>query len=258
MGASDVEYSGSGPAHTFPALLKWALQTACADIDWQVHSALLYPTDTMASRAEMLVERFGANAVMVVLGTNTFTEKKVVYAVRERVPGLYGVAHALSRVAKMVAGGGAVGSSSPRGWGFRAPQMLAVRLIGIAPLIRPETAYAATRKTIDYLGTLSDVRVVCSIVSGNCQQPEQATAVARAAQDYCAEVESWCDAQAIVHYDQKAEIEAHGAAYGMAPDLLHFDLPTRTLSADHAARRVLSALGLTESSGTREGKVAEI
>ena len=142
------------------------------EVTWQVDHGLLYPTATMAKRAAEHLDRLKPDALHLSMGSNTFVEKSVSFAIRRRLPRLYPAAAPLIASAKALAGGRAEGNPGMLGLLFRAPRRLGRLVFGMASLIDPGDARKATIETFEMLSRRG-IPVVVRLAEGNTQQAEQ-------------------------------------------------------------------------------------
>ncbi|HEY7269331.1 MAG TPA: hypothetical protein VH951_05860, partial [Dehalococcoidia bacterium] len=80
LGSSDISYTPSSGARTVPALLVEELNRRRAGVEWELESAVLYPTADMAARARGQVERVRPDIIYLSMGANTFIEKSVTFS----------------------------------------------------------------------------------------------------------------------------------------------------------------------------------
>jgi hypothetical protein len=170
MGSSDVTYSDSGESGGLPALVRTELPHRFPGIEWHVDQALLYPTASMAARAEQQIDLAQPEVVYLSMGANTFVEKSVVNAIRRKLPLLYPLARFLTARTKSLAGGRAEGDPGVLGVLFRAPRGLGRRLIGLEPLLDLTRPWSPLRKRkCSRVGMPTVVR----LAEGNTQQVDQ-------------------------------------------------------------------------------------
>jgi hypothetical protein len=242
IGSSQVDYTDSDESATTPELMRRHLQEVRPDRKWLLERVALYPNRELASRLLEAIERTKPDVLLYVPGSNTFAEESVAFAIRKRWPALYGPAMRLIGSGKRAAGGRAQGSDSPRGWLFRLPRAVARSVIGTAPLIEPDVAFAATRELFRRLELLPDLPVACRLAMGHHQQPEQAETIRARTRDFNALLVGECARLGYPFVDIREAFAERGWPYSLGPDRLHEDLPTRRLSARIWAETVLAAL----------------
>jgi hypothetical protein len=242
MGSSAISFTEAGPELTTPALIEAALRERMPGPDWHCQGDLLFPGETMRRRAATLIERHRPDAAVLWLTSIPFAEDFVVYAVRRRLPRLYSLAWKVAEGSKALAGGSLEGALSPRGLVFRAPRAVARRFIGIEPETTLAAAIESTCDTLRDLARYEDLAVVCRLaVTVPIQQGWLAEAERRT-DAFNREVSAACDQLRIAHYQARERAAAEGFPYGMAADLVHFNLPSRRYEAGIVAGYVAHAL----------------
>jgi hypothetical protein len=241
LGSSDVTASETGASGALPALLRSALEERFASSDWSVDWGLLYPMPTMAERAAAEIRRTQPQAIHLSLGTNTITEKTVLFAIRRRWPRAYEPAKRVFTTAKGLAGGVTEGSTGVRGLLFRAPRAAGRRIFGMASMLEPEAATEATRATFEMLAA-TGLPVIVRLAEGGVQQADQRAAAAPITRAYNDEVRRLCVAHGFPYFHLSTEL---GDRYVRTPDGLHAAYPSRVYSAGRVAALVGEALGLT-------------
>ncbi len=174
------------------------------------------------------------------MGSNTFAEKSVTFAIRRRLPRLYPVAGPLIASAKALAGGRAEGNPGMLGLLFRAPRRLGRMVFGMASLIDPGDALKATVETFEMLSRRG-IPVVVRLAEGNTQQADQRESARILTREYNEAVAGLCERFGFPAFRLSAEL---GPKYGRTPDGLHADRATRAYGASRAADCIASALGL--------------
>jgi hypothetical protein len=240
LGSSDVTASETGESGALPALLQAALQERYGDAEWSVDWGLLYPMPNMADRAAAEVDRVQPDVVHLSMGTNTITEKTVLFAVRRRWPRLYEPAKRVFTTAKGLAGGTTEGSAGVRGLLFRAPRAAGRRIFGMASMLDSGAATEATRQTFDMLAA-TGLPVVVRLAEGGVQQADQRAAAAPITRAYNDEVRRLCEAHGFPCFHLSTEL---GDRYVRTPDGLHAAHPSRVYSAERVAALIGEALDL--------------
>jgi hypothetical protein len=246
LGSSDVTASETGESGALPALLQAALEQRFPDTGWSVDSGLLYPMPNMAERAAAEIDRVQPDVVHLSMGTNTITEKTVLFAVRRRWPRLYEPAKRVFTTAKGLAGGATEGSTGVRGALFRAPRAAGRRIFGMASMLDPAAATEATRQTFDILAA-TGLPVIVRLAEGGVQQADQRAAAAPITRAYNDEVRRLCEAHGFPCFHLSTEL---GDGYVRTPDGLHAAYPTRVYSAGRVAALVGAVLGLEDTADT--------
>ncbi len=240
LGSSDVTSRPSQAGGTVPEMLQAALAQRGPDAVWDVEGFLLYPTEAMAERARGQIERVRPHVIHLSLGSNTFVEKTVLFSIRKRMPSLYPLAARVIGAAKAGAGGGAEAGPGLRGSLYRAARGPARLLFGMAPMIDPDAALAATKETMAYLGGLG-LPVIVRLPEGNIQQADQREDAARQTAAYNAVVRELCGHYGFPVFRLSDEL---GPRYGRTPDGLHSDAPTQAYGVSRTADLIAEALGL--------------
>jgi hypothetical protein len=194
----------------------------------------------MAARAKAAVDRARPDAVVLLLGANTFIEETVLFAIRRKYRRFYPPAARVIGLGKQAAGGGAEGSDSARGLLFRLPRLLARSMIGTSSLIDIDVAMGATEQMLEYLSS-EGIPVVCRQAGGGVQQTDQKEAAEVKARAYNGFVKETCERLGFPCWRLVDELEER---YGWEPDGLHADLPSRKYSAGLIADFVEQLLGL--------------
>lgn len=241
LGPSMIFFSENGEASTMLGLQQAALAGAAPQVRWRCEGRILFPGESMARRAEALVEATKPAAVVLVLSAFQFAHESVSLRIRERWPRLYPAARYLMEKVRGLAGGGFEGSRSPRGWLFRLPRQLALWLIGGASDITPEAFLAYSKEALVALSRHEDLIVICRmpVFYWPLSPSQEARAKLKLAR-VKAELAQHCASGHIPTYDLVDEARGR-VELVPAADGVHFSEITRRFEADVIARRLLAA-----------------
>lgn len=241
FGPSTLLFSDTGPEETSLKLIEARLKELEPETDWECLANVLYLAPSMAARVRSLVERERPDMAYLRPPAMQLVNDFVVNRIRERWPGLYDASTRVSEFFNKLAGGGPAGAPGARGWVFRGPRWLLVRVVGVAPALRVEEATALVRQTLDDLLRMEDLEIVYSLPS-NIVPPnigleaslERLGRFGAAVQQYCAEKSIFC-------VDPPEELRKRNVVRQLADDRWHPDLEGRRVDADIVAQTIIKA-----------------
>ena len=237
LGSSRLNYVEGDPSGSLTALLSAALGERAVSVTWRVEGRPLFYGPRMPEVARRHWETTRADFVVVDLGSNAFADDVPIARIRRRWPRLYPFARRMAERFKVMAGGGQV--ASPRGWLFRFPRWLVLRLVGAEPEVEMEAATAATLATLDQLLRLEDPVVICSF--GFMPEPSgpRARAVYRSrVQPFTRRVLEYCREHHVAVYDRLEALAEAGRPAGRSVDRNYVDRATREFDAAKLAEMV--------------------
>jgi hypothetical protein len=239
LGSSGVEYPSDRPELSLPNLLIERLQAAQPDVTWEVATGLLYPTQSMASRAVALLEQHRPDAVFFICSA-VYAEETVVFSVRRRWPRLYRPATRLATLFEGPFGepGGSKGGLRSKLYG--AGRNVAVAVAGKAPMVTMEEAIASTAATLQELAVRTDMPLACRLTCGSFRDQSQTAETRRRVTAFNKRIAEECRRLGIGVVDLVGEMATAGLEYTFEPDMVHGDLAARRFCADRAAALLLA------------------
>lgn len=247
MGASTFFFSETTPEETTLNLVKGRVQQLRPDIAWEFSGTTLYLAPGMAARVEKVVTAERPDLVLLRPPSVQLVQDFVVHRIRERWPGLYNRSVWLSEILNRWAGGGPAGAEGPRGWIFRVPRWLMLKLVGVAPALRVEEAIEVVHQSLDVLSRMEDVQVIY-VLPGTTMVPNIPAAEARRRRDaFAAGVGAICAEKGFLLVNPEAEYERLGIVRGRPIDGWHPGVDDRRVDGDILGAYVADYVARVES-----------
>jgi hypothetical protein len=240
LGASNLLYTETDASSTLTALLEAELNGVLADQAWHSEARPLFFGPRMGEMASIYVKTDKPTAVVVNLGEMPFSRDVPIARIKRRWPRLYPLARRLAERSKALAGGNRV--RGPRGWLFRFPRWVAIKLIGAEPEIALEDAVTWTLDALDSLVRSEDVIVVCglSFMPGPTHGAERQV-YWRRANSFKSRISGYCQDHHVPIYDRLQELAHAGRQTAFSVDADYGNLATRRFEAGLIRERIASA-----------------
>ena len=244
VGSSQLRFQESDAAGSLSELTHRRLAEVHPSASWESFTAVIYPLADMETRVRSLVDLRKPDAVLLYLGSSTFAEAKVEYALRQKYRRLARLAVPFVGAVRSAAGGGTEGSSGARGLIFRFPRKVGRQVFGAAPLVTPEAALQAVDSTIRMLEKRCGGRLLVVLSSGTPQVRESAERTARLIEGFNDAVSAICEALGVRYVHPARCLAGRGADYVLHRDGVHADLQTRRHLSEALAGELLVVLGV--------------
>ncbi len=242
LGPSGILETEGGVSGTMADMLRDRLEALNPDVDWSCWPEIFFISEGMAGRAVRIVSREKPDAAVIMIGSPAFADDFVVYRIRELCPPLFEASLRFSRLIKAIAGGKGEGSPTARGWLFRLPRRIGVKLIGARPVYSFNDALRYSKETIDALVRLEDVAIVCRGGVTNPPFSDSATEHRRRVEAFNDALGAYCRERHVPFYVVQSEMAAEGHEISFLSSGGHISRFTREFDSHRAADLVATAI----------------
>lgn len=242
LGPSGVFETEGGATGTMADMLRQSLGRLHPDTAWTCKAQFFYISETMAERVVKVVRQEQPDAVAFLVGSPAFADDFVVYRIRELFPQLFEASLRLSRMIKVIAGGGSEGSGGPRGLVFRLPRRLVAKVLGASPICPLDDAIRLTEQTIDSLVRLEELALVCRGGVANPMYAEAAREHRRRVDVFNRALSVHCQERRVPFYVLQSEMSAAGHPIRFLGDGGHLSRFTREFDMEKAAAHLAASL----------------
>jgi len=253
LGSSGMVYTDTGSDGSLPNLLAAELTQRTPSATWIGCAVEIPPARDMASRVAEAVQKHRPDAVVLATSASYVTYDYIVARVRRRWPRLFGAVRALSSGLKALSGPGFEGSSTARGWLFRAPRWFALQVVGEEPYMRVAHAGSNVRAALDYLADQAGLVTICKLPTMSAEVSQRKERVYQERlREFQSAMRETCEERGIPFYELREAMAADGKQEERVSDGLHSSLATRRWDAAFMAELILE--GLSRRSGSRQAE----